>query len=46
MTNILVVDDEELVRVTLCQMLEQAGYEVIEAYLYAREGGNRNNQGT
>jgi CheY-like chemotaxis protein len=31
MTNILVVDDEELVRVTLCQMLEQAGYEVIEA---------------
>lgn len=31
MTTILVVDDEELVRATLCQMLEQAGYEVIEA---------------
>ncbi len=31
MTRILVVDDEELVRETLCNMLEDAGYETIEA---------------
>ncbi len=31
MTRILVVDDEELVRETLCTMLEDAGYETIEA---------------
>ena len=31
MTRILVVDDEELVRETLCFMLEEAGFEILEA---------------
>lgn len=31
MANILVVDDEELFRTTLCQMLEEAGHAVLEA---------------
>ncbi len=31
MASILVVDDEELVRATLREMLEQAGHEVFEA---------------
>lgn len=31
MAKILVIDDEELVRLTLRQMLESGGYEVVEA---------------
>ncbi|HEY0837615.1 MAG TPA: response regulator [Azospirillum sp.] len=31
MTKVLVIDDEDIVRLTLCQMLEAAGYEVTEA---------------
>ncbi len=31
MTRILVVDDEDLVRETLCNMLEDVGYEIVEA---------------
>ncbi|HYH20022.1 MAG TPA: response regulator [Azospirillum sp.] len=31
MTKVLVIDDEDMVRLTLCQMLEVAGYEVTEA---------------
>jgi YesN/AraC family two-component response regulator len=31
MATVLVVDDEELVRATLCQILEAAGHEIFEA---------------
>lgn len=31
MTKVLVIDDEDMVRLTLCQMLEVAGYVVTEA---------------